>query len=372
MRLRTHVPHRRPYPPPCRALSFVRGGRSRSSRSRNSGVCLGVCVDSAPRTGKRCVTAKIAPHGSAQPDTSRQPSTRSRTPLPSKSLKTRASATISFWTTDGRSFSRDRYPLRLGGRGVSLGVVRDRAGSVRGLGASGGAARSQRDAESDERPVYRRTSTSQGQYPRTARSRRETLARSKPQPSNRHWSGRCSFSLARPRIRRSSLASSSCFFRTGSCPRRASFVPPGSAPGRSQGLSSERPARHSLSCASSRSCSSAGGLPRRSIRLAGWWCGAHIDSSGTRCISAPAWHWPAPRSYYRSLPLAGYAGAFLVVMHGFVMLYEEPTLRQTFEGDYEEYCRRVGRWWPNMPFRPVNVQMGSSSLRQGYGGRCDC
>ena len=53
--------------------------------------------------------------------------------------------------------------------------------------------------------------------------------------------------------------------------------------------------------------------------------------------------------FYRSLPLAGYAGAFLVVMHGFVMLYEEPTLRQTFEGDYEEYCRRVGRWWPTWP-----------------------
>jgi protein-S-isoprenylcysteine O-methyltransferase Ste14 len=50
--------------------------------------------------------------------------------------------------------------------------------------------------------------------------------------------------------------------------------------------------------------------------------------------------------FYRSMPLAAYAGAFLVVMHLFVMVYEEPTLRQTFEGDYDEYCRRVGRWWP--------------------------
>ena len=48
----------------------------------------------------------------------------------------------------------------------------------------------------------------------------------------------------------------------------------------------------------------------------------------------------------RPTGIGAYAGAFLVVMHGFVMLYEEPTLRQTFEGDYEEYCRRVGRWWP--------------------------
>jgi protein-S-isoprenylcysteine O-methyltransferase Ste14 len=30
----------------------------------------------------------------------------------------------------------------------------------------------------------------------------------------------------------------------------------------------------------------------------------------------------------------------------FVVLYEEPTLREIFGGDYEAYCRRVHRWWP--------------------------
>ena len=50
--------------------------------------------------------------------------------------------------------------------------------------------------------------------------------------------------------------------------------------------------------------------------------------------------------FYQSLPLLGYAGLFLVIMQLFVVLYEEPTLRRTFEEDYEAYCRRAGRWWP--------------------------
>ena len=51
-------------------------------------------------------------------------------------------------------------------------------------------------------------------------------------------------------------------------------------------------------------------------------------------------------AFYQSLPLLGYAGLFLLISHVFVVLYEEPALRRTFEGDYESYCRRVGRWWP--------------------------
>ena len=50
--------------------------------------------------------------------------------------------------------------------------------------------------------------------------------------------------------------------------------------------------------------------------------------------------------FYQSIPLLSYAGVFLFVTHLFVVLYEEPTLRRTFDGDYEAYCRRVGRWWP--------------------------
>ena len=59
--------------------------------------------------------------------------------------------------------------------------------------------------------------------------------------------------------------------------------------------------------------------------------------------------------FYRSTPLLGYAGMFLVITHAFVVLYEEPTLRQAFPGDYEAYCRRVGRWWPHSPVARADV-----------------
>ncbi|MBA2628379.1 MAG: isoprenylcysteine carboxylmethyltransferase family protein [Gemmatimonadales bacterium] len=49
-------------------------------------------------------------------------------------------------------------------------------------------------------------------------------------------------------------------------------------------------------------------------------------------------------AYYGSLPLLAYAIAFLVAMHLFVVLYEEPTLRSTFGASYAEYCNRTGRW----------------------------
>ncbi len=50
--------------------------------------------------------------------------------------------------------------------------------------------------------------------------------------------------------------------------------------------------------------------------------------------------------FYETGLLWAYAGGFLVLMHLFVVLYEEPTLRQTFGDDYEAYCRQVRRWWP--------------------------
>lgn len=51
---------------------------------------------------------------------------------------------------------------------------------------------------------------------------------------------------------------------------------------------------------------------------------------------------------YQSLPLLGYAGIFLLVTHLFVVWYEEPTLRRTFQQDYEAYCGQVRRWWPSV------------------------
>jgi protein-S-isoprenylcysteine O-methyltransferase Ste14 len=50
---------------------------------------------------------------------------------------------------------------------------------------------------------------------------------------------------------------------------------------------------------------------------------------------------------YRSLALAGYALAFLLVLHFFVLWYEEPTLRRLFGAEYDAYTRAVHRWWPS-------------------------
>jgi protein-S-isoprenylcysteine O-methyltransferase Ste14 len=49
--------------------------------------------------------------------------------------------------------------------------------------------------------------------------------------------------------------------------------------------------------------------------------------------------------FYQSLSILIYAVAFLVAMHLFVLLYEEPTLRRTFGEEYKAYCSRVTRWW---------------------------
>jgi protein-S-isoprenylcysteine O-methyltransferase Ste14 len=50
--------------------------------------------------------------------------------------------------------------------------------------------------------------------------------------------------------------------------------------------------------------------------------------------------------FYESWALLGYCAVFLLVMHLFVVVYEEPTLRATFGAAYVTYCERVRRWWP--------------------------
>jgi protein-S-isoprenylcysteine O-methyltransferase Ste14 len=52
--------------------------------------------------------------------------------------------------------------------------------------------------------------------------------------------------------------------------------------------------------------------------------------------------------FYESPALAMYAAVFVLVMHGFVRIYEEPALRRRFGTSYDEYCRQVGRWWPRL------------------------
>jgi len=51
--------------------------------------------------------------------------------------------------------------------------------------------------------------------------------------------------------------------------------------------------------------------------------------------------------YYQAPLLLAYVVAFLLVMHLFVVLYEEPTLRRSFGPAYDAYCRDVRRWRPS-------------------------
>jgi protein-S-isoprenylcysteine O-methyltransferase Ste14 len=41
-----------------------------------------------------------------------------------------------------------------------------------------------------------------------------------------------------------------------------------------------------------------------------------------------------------------YAAFVLAITSTFVRVYEEPTLRQQFGGEYEAYCAAVPGWWP--------------------------
>lgn len=52
---------------------------------------------------------------------------------------------------------------------------------------------------------------------------------------------------------------------------------------------------------------------------------------------------------YRSAGLLRFTVLFVLVIHLFVVWYEEPTLRRTFGDEYEAYTRRVRRWWPRSP-----------------------
>jgi protein-S-isoprenylcysteine O-methyltransferase Ste14 len=49
---------------------------------------------------------------------------------------------------------------------------------------------------------------------------------------------------------------------------------------------------------------------------------------------------------FHSLALAELAVAFFAGTMLFVLLYEEPMLRHKFGSEYEDYCRRVPRWFP--------------------------
>lgn len=53
--------------------------------------------------------------------------------------------------------------------------------------------------------------------------------------------------------------------------------------------------------------------------------------------------------FFASPALLLYAGLVALAFHVFVLLYEEPTLREAYGEEYEAYCRRVPRWIPRPP-----------------------
>lgn len=53
---------------------------------------------------------------------------------------------------------------------------------------------------------------------------------------------------------------------------------------------------------------------------------------------------------FGSLRVLEYGVAVWLGFHLFVLLYEEPTLRSKFGGEYKEFCVNVGRWIPK--FKP--------------------
>ena len=56
---------------------------------------------------------------------------------------------------------------------------------------------------------------------------------------------------------------------------------------------------------------------------------------------------------FRSPVLVVYALGGALVVHLFVIYYEEPKLRELFGREYEAYCHRVGRWLPRFRNRPA-------------------
>jgi protein-S-isoprenylcysteine O-methyltransferase Ste14 len=52
--------------------------------------------------------------------------------------------------------------------------------------------------------------------------------------------------------------------------------------------------------------------------------------------------------FHGSRRVAEYAALLFECFHLFVVFYEERDLRARFDGEYEEFCRRVPRWMPRL------------------------
>jgi protein-S-isoprenylcysteine O-methyltransferase Ste14 len=58
--------------------------------------------------------------------------------------------------------------------------------------------------------------------------------------------------------------------------------------------------------------------------------------------------------FFESETLGFYAGILALAYHLFVVLYEEPRLRDLFSEEYENYRRAVPRWIPRLhPYDPT-------------------
>jgi protein-S-isoprenylcysteine O-methyltransferase Ste14 len=51
---------------------------------------------------------------------------------------------------------------------------------------------------------------------------------------------------------------------------------------------------------------------------------------------------------FGSIPVIEYGVAVWVAFYLFVLVYEEPTLRKSYGGEYEEFCANVPRWIPRL------------------------
>ena len=83
--------------------------------------------------------------------------------------------------------------------------------------------------------------------------------------------------------------------------------------------------------------------PRRLVAVGPYrWVRNPIYIAAVLVLLGEAW-------LFMSLALLVYAMLAAVGCHLFVVLYEEPTLRQRFGAEYELYRRKVRRWIPGAP-----------------------
>jgi protein-S-isoprenylcysteine O-methyltransferase Ste14 len=53
---------------------------------------------------------------------------------------------------------------------------------------------------------------------------------------------------------------------------------------------------------------------------------------------------------FGNVTLVEYGGLVWLLFHGFVLLYEEPTLLASFGPEYKLFCTQVPRWIPRRPY----------------------